>query len=220
MSLSSQTPAVCGRCALQTPVNVYRSINVSQAPELKAGVKDGSIFIWECPHCGTRNLIRCETLYHDPAQKLMIWLTGGNAALEEKVRSAYGDVEELKDYTLRFVDDPGSLVEKVNIFDLGLDDTAIELCKRVTKMELCEKLGDDDKAAAILDAPFKFLRMDGADNEITFSYPLDSQMQMVAIGFNVYEDSLGIMKRHPNVAESCKGFVRIDQQWLARFISM
>lgn len=219
MDTNSNITVSCSKCSARTTVRAYRSINVAQTPELKAKVKDGSLFIWECPHCGCRNLLRQETLYHDPEQKLMVWVTCGNALLEEKVQSSYGEVEELKDYTLRFVDDTGSLVEKVNIFDAGLDDMALELCKRVTKMELCEQL-DEERAAAVLEAPFKFLRTDGADGEITFSYPLDGAMQVVAIGFNVYEDAAAILSRHPQVKDGAPGFLRVDQNWLAGIVSL
>ena len=203
------------RCGERFSVNIYDSINAAESPELKAAVLDGSAFVRQCPHCGAPNLLRYRTLYHDPAEKLMIWLTCGSEELEEQVRGAYGRIDELKDYTTRFVDDAGSLIEKLKIFDAGLDDVVVEMTKYVTRMELAEK--DKDGAAGILTAPFKFFSLDGADNQITFAYPADGEMQMVEVGFNVYEDCRGIIQRNPAISEAASGFVRIDGDWIARY---
>ena len=213
--MTSRTEYPCSRCGSRCEATSYDSINVRETPELKAQVLDGSLFVWECPCCGTRNLLRCQTLYHDPDEKLMVWLTLGSEDLEERVRSAYGGLEELKGYTARFVDDAGSLIEKVKIFDAGLDDVVMEMAKYVTRMEMCGSL--KDRADEVSNAPFKFLRLDGADGEITFAYPLDGQMHMVAVGFNVYEDCRGILKRNPAMAEAAAGFAKVDAAFVGRY---
>lgn len=211
----SEVLLTCSRCAEKHSVCTYDSINIAETPELKAKVLDGSLFVWECPHCGTLNLIRSNTLYHDPSERLMIWVTGGSAELEAKIAEAYSKVEELSGYTSRFVSEVGDLIEKVKIFDAGLDDVIMEMCKYVTRMEICQK--DKANEQALMEAPFKFLRLDGADNEITLAYPLNGQMQMVAVGFNIYEDCRGIIKRNPAAANSAAGFCRIDSSWLKQF---
>lgn len=207
--------SVCSRCGESTDVPVYSSMNVEEMPELKAKVLDGSAFVWQCPHCGTLNLIQYQTLYHDPSEKMMVWLTRGSEELEEQVRAAYSKLEGLDEYTMRFVDDAGSLIEKIKIFDAGLDDLAMEMTKYVTKLEICESR--KERAEDIMAAPFKFLKMSGPDNEITLAYPLDGKMEMVAIGFNVYEDCRGIIKRNPSIKETAAGFQKIDSAWVNRY---
>ena len=214
--MTSRTEVSCSRCGARNSVTTYDSINVAETPEMKARVLDGSLFVWECPHCGARNLVRSQTLYHDPAERLMVWLTGGSEDLENKVREAYGGLEEMKGYTARFVDDPGSLIEKVKIFDAGLDDVVMEMTKYVSRIEVAESR--KDRAADVMGAAFRFLKLDGADNEMTFAYPLDGQMQMVAVGFNVYEDCRGILKRNPAMAAAAAGFARVDAAFVARFL--
>ena len=213
--MTSRTEYSCSRCGSRCEVTSYDSINVRETPELKTQVLDGSLFVWECPYCGARNLVRCQTLYHDPDEKLLIWLTLGSEELEERVRAAYGSLPEMKDYTLRFVDDAGSLIEKVKIFDAGLDDVVMEMAKYVTRLEMCGNAGE--RAEGIAAAPFKFLNLDGADGEITFAYPLDGQMQMAAVGFNVYEDCRGILKRNPAMAEAAAGFAKVDAGFVGRY---
>ena len=89
------------------------------------------------------------------------------------------------------------------------------MAQHVTRMELCSSL--KDSAEAVSSAPFKFLGLDGADGEITFAYPLDGQMQMAAVGFNVYEDCRGILKRNPAMAEAAAGFAKVDAAFVGRY---
>lgn len=205
----------CTHCGQKHEVEVWNRINVREAPELKEKVKDGSLFVWECPHCGTANLVRYQTLYHDPDGKLMVWLLPEGAlpqAQAEALSARLEAMDGLDGYTLRRVNDIGSLIEKVNIHDSGLEDTVLEMCKYVTRMELAEKGGSKD----ILTAPFKFYKLEGADNDLIFSYPQDRKMMGVHVGFNVYEDCAGIIRRNPSV-KPATGFACIDPEWVAAF---
>ena len=107
--------------------------------------------------------------------------------------------------TGRQVRSVGDLVEKIKIFDAGLDDLVIEMCKFVTCQELKK------------DVPLRFAGTDGADGEMTFTYPQDGQIELVAVGFNVYEDCAGILRRNPQIRESVQGLAVIDRAWLGRF---
>ena len=176
-------PASCSKCHRTTEIEVRQSINVALDPQLKARVKDGSLFLWECPCCGQRNLARYQTLYHDPEAKLMVWLLPGDAQPPQAVEDA---VKELEDYTLR------------------------EMCKWVTRRELAAK----NPAAAT--ASLKFLRMEGADNELVMAFPLNGQMQVVNVGFNVYEDARGILLRNPAIRPDA-GFAEVDAAWIEQF---
>ena len=200
-------PVSCNHCHRQTEIEVCQSINVALDPSLKARVKDGSLFVWECPYCGHRNLALYQTLYHDPETKLMVWLLPGGQQPPQAVEDA---VKELEDYTLRRVRDVGELVEKVNLHDAGLEDTVLEMCKWVTRRELAAK----NPAAAT--ASLKFLRMEGADNELVMAFPLNGQMQVVNVGFNVYEDARGILLRNPAIRPAA-GFAEVDAAWIEQF---
>ncbi|MBQ9193262.1 MAG: CpXC domain-containing protein [Bacteroidales bacterium] len=202
-------PASCSRCGGTHSVETFPSINTALDPELKARVRDGSLFVWECPYCGARNLLKYETLYHDPGERLMVWLLPGTALPPIQVADA---VKDLEGYTLRLVREVGDLVEKVGIHAAGLDDVVVEMCKYVTRMEL----SDQHRNPAILDAPLKFYRMDGPDNDLVFSFPLDGEMKTVNVGFHVYEDARGILGRHPSVHPG-PGFAQIDAAWLGRY---
>lgn len=199
--------ASCSKCLKQTEVDIRQSINVALDPELKSRVKDGSLFVWECPYCGQRNLLKYQTLYHDPDTKLMVWLLPGDQKPPQAVEEA---VSGLDGYTLRIVREVGELVEKVNIHDAGLDDVVLEMCKWVTRRELAVK------NPAALNAPLKFLRTEGADNDLVLALPGEGGMQLLNIGFNVYEDARGILSRNPAV-KPATGFAEVNADWIEQF---
>lgn len=213
----------CPSCGKGNSVKTYIGINTAEDPLLKAAVKDGSLFVWECPHCGRRNLQRSQLLYHDPDERLMVWLLPDGMLSPERETEISRILEKrftepengLDDYTFRRVGSTGELIEKVHLQDAGLDDVVMEMAKWVTRNEMADK--DKANAEEILRAPLKFYRMNGADNEIQLSFPLNGAMQMVSIGFNVYEDCRGIVQRNPSMRPGT-GFVRVDGEWIARFI--
>ena len=202
-------PANCSRCGGTHSVETYPSINTALDPDLKARVRDGSLFVWECPYCGARNLLKYETLYHDPSERLMVWLLPGEAEPPLAVAEA---VKDLEGYTFRRVREVGDLVEKVNIHACGLEDTVVEMCKYVTRLEMAEQ----QKRPDIQDVPLKFFRLDGPDRDLVFSFPQDGDMKVVNVGFHVYEDARGILGRNPSVRPA-PGFAEVDAAWLGRF---
>lgn len=218
MAFTYRKDAVCSSCSHRDSLELYGSINVRENPDLKEKVKDGSLFVWQCPMCGTLNLVKYETIYHDPEEKLMVWLlpegerTDAIKMLSDQLSSL---APSLVGYTLRRVADVGSLIEKVNIHDAGLEDTIMELCKYITKMELAEK--QRSKEESIFNAAFRFHKIEGADHSLVFSFPLDGNMHSISVGFNVYEDCRGIFMRNPAIQPD-EGFAVVDPAWLARYI--
>ena len=215
MSIISQALAPCSKCGQQQTVTVYRSINIAENPELKDKVRDGSLFLWECPHCGQVNLARYETLYHDPAAKLMVWLIPEGEISETQMQAITMHTKAMGGYTLRRVNDMGSLMEKVLVSDAGLDDVVLEMCKYVTKLEMLQKSVPAEQKDEFMAAEFHFYRSEGEGEGriLTFMYALDSQMLGVNIGWNVYQDCAGILERNPQVRPD-DGFAKVDAAWL------
>ena len=216
MSIINEALAPCSKCGQQQKVTVYRSINISDNPELKDKVRDGSLFLWECPHCGQVNLARYETLYHDPAAKLMVWFIPQGEISETQMQAITMHTKAMGGYTLRRVNDMGSLMEKVLICDAGLDDVTLEMCKYVTKLEMVQKMGEQDTKDEFMASTFHFYRCEGEGDErlLTFMYPMKGQMLGVNIPWNVYQDCSGILERNPQIRPS-EGFEFIDASWLA-----
>ena len=215
MSITTEVLAQCSKCGQQHKVTVYRSINTSENPELKDKVKDGSLFLWECPHCGQVNLAKYETLYHDPAAKLMVWLIPAGEISETQMQAITMHTKAMGGYTLRRVNDMGSLMEKVLIAEAGLDDVVLEMCKYVTKLEMIQKSVGAEQKNEFMAATFHFYKSEGDGDErlLTFMYGLDGQMLGVNIGWNVYQDCAGILERNPQI-KPADGFAKIDADWL------
>ena len=118
-------------------------------------------------------------------------------------------------YTLRRVNDMGSLMEKVLITDAGLDDVVLEMCKYVTKLEMVQKTVGQEQKEEFLASTFHFYKSEGEEDAriLTFMYGLDGQMLGVNIGWNVYQDCEGILQRNPQI-KPAEGFSRIDADWL------
>ena len=216
MSIINEALAPCSKCGQQHKVTVYRSINISENPELKDKVKDGSLFLWECPHCGQVNLAKYETLYHDPAAKLMVWLIPSGEVSETQMQAITMHTKAMGDYTLRRVNDMGSLMEKVLASDAGLNDVVLEMCKYITKLEMVQTAVSEENKEEFMASVFHFYKIEGEgeDRVLTFMYALDGQMLGVNIGWNVYQDCEGILERNPQI-KPADGFSRIDADWLS-----
>lgn len=216
MSIIKEASAPCSKCGEKQVIRIYRSINVSEDPQLKEKVRNGSLFLWECPHCGQVNLAKYETLYHDPVARLMVWLLPEGEISQEQMKAITMHTKAMGGYTLRRVADMGSLMEKVLIHDAGLDDVVLEMCKYVTKMEMISKITGRDNQEALMKAKFNFYRIEGEGDQrvITLMFPQNGQMSGVNIGWNVYQDCEGILSRNPHVNPG-DGFVCVDSDWLA-----
>ena len=186
----------CPACGTRFDLQRQDLINIRLNPELKSAVVSGELFLQECPQCGRRHLVTWPMVYLDPEEKLLLMLSDKPLVLSET-----------EGYTARLVSRPGDMIEKVKIFDAGLDDKAVELCKYVTKQD-----------AGKMEADLRFLRLDGADNELVFTYPSDGQMELLAVGFNVYEDCRGILARNPAVAGRARGLAVIDEAWVSSLL--
>ena len=196
---------VCQKCGKVFDVDTVPAVNTEREPELKRKVLSGELFLCECPHCGACTLARFPLLYHDPAEKVMVWLSDGSADTEARMQAAVSE-DAFAGYTGRIVDTPGQMIEKVKIFDAGLDDLALEMAKFVTRQELGK------------DVDLLFFGLDGADNEITLTYPENGEMQLVRIGFNVYEDCAGILLRNPDIKRAATGLCRVGRSFVEAFL--
>ena len=210
--MSTKALAKCTSCGKTYEIEPLPAVNTARNPELKAAVRDGSLFVRECPHCGARNLVLYPFLYHDPDARLLVWLLpeGASGYDESSVQGMSDQLGALQDYTVRRVATAGELIEKIAIADAGLDDRAVELCKFVTRQEMEDRIHPE--------GPLRFYRLDGADNEITFTFPSGGQMMSLSVGFNVYEDCLGILRRNAAIL-SAEGFARIDADWVNHFMA-
>lgn len=189
---------ICRHCGRKESREIISSVDAVASPELKEKVRSGELFRWNCPECGKDNLLTYPFLYHDSSQKLILLVSESRELPTDTVPDGYCS---------RLVAGPGELIEKIMISEAGLDDVVLELCKMITLQEMGK------------DFALKFFRIDGADSEIVFTYPDGAQMQMLAVGLNVYEDCAGIVQRNSSISERAKALLRVDQEWISQFFA-
>ncbi len=128
-------------------VTVWNSITADDSPDLKLDLLHGKINFYVCGNCGCRALMPDPMLYHDNAKKLI--MSFSPCADEERAERLYekmaesseqsGEMKKLEGYNLRFVTDINDLMEKILIFDNGLNDKVIEVIKIMVLSQDLEK---------------------------------------------------------------------------------
>ena len=130
-------------------------------------MKNFDIFKFICPHCGSEQFVAYSFLYHQMEDKLMIYCCQDEEEIA-KVRELYaGDFTTAVDekgreraidtsgYRRRIVIGADNLVEKIRIFDAGLDDRLMEIYKIMLygqmQPQLAEMPGGDDVDAVFVD---------------------------------------------------------------------
>ena len=137
MSLNTQQSIKCPSCGLMQTMTVWDSITVKDSPDLKKDLLAGKLNIFKCSACSHFGLVPTPMLYHDEEKKLMISFTPCNDESIKKrlfeniceTSKASGELETYEEYNLRFVTEYNALLEKILIFDNGLNDKAIEVIK-------------------------------------------------------------------------------------------
>ena len=133
MSINVKQSIKCPKCSQMSDITVWTSITVKDSPDLKADLLKGKINIFRCPSCSHMGLMPSPMLYHDEDKRLMISFSPcSDPVLKEQLfenieRSSKesGELEKLEGYNLRFVTDYNELLEKILIFDNGLNDKPI-----------------------------------------------------------------------------------------------
>jgi len=204
MTIQSTGQFRCRHCDKSFETGIYSAIDVSADPDLKEKVRDGSIFVFECPYCGTKGLYIGHLLYIDPEAKQFFSLVPegfpeGGAPVDEEGRYT--------DYVTRLVRTPGELVEKLCIFDAGLDDAAVEMVKFVTMQDL----GGEPEGA------LRFFCLNGADNDLIFTFPSGGEMHTVSVGFSAYEDCAAVMRRNADLLPQGL-FPEVNAAWIDSFM--
>ena len=183
MSVNSKQNVKCPNCGQLGEVTVWNAITVKDSPDLKADLLAGKINMFRCGSCGHTALMPTHLLYHDEDKKLLISFT----PCEEKLRRRLydnvietskesGALEKFNGYNLRFVTEYNELLEKLLIFDAGLNDKAVEVIKLMVLSQDLEKAEQRVCRFGKLESgSLEFMIHDRKENQVyTSSVPKDS----------------------------------------------
>ncbi len=184
MSINTTENIKCPKCGQLTEQTVWHSITVSDSADLKADLLAGKVNMFHCPSCSHTALVPTPMLYHDEEKSLMISFSPSDdenmkkQLFEEikKTSKESGELDNLADYNLRFVCEYNSLLEKVLIFENGLNDKVIEVLKVLILMQKPDK---SDNMTALFgkaeEGMLEFLIFDKTDSACyTSKVPMES----------------------------------------------
>ena len=130
--MEKEVQIVCDKCNTVYTTNIYETIHVTNNAELKKKVISKDIFKCTCPSCNEIKRINYPTLYADEDKKILIHLVTKESKIGDlKDLDAIKNTDYLLSYTCRLVANMHELVEKVLIFESGLNDYAIETIKAI-----------------------------------------------------------------------------------------
>lgn len=122
----------CPICKRDHSAPLTRRIDIDADKTAKEKLLQGAFFYFSCPDCGYLSELHYGCLVTDRPIRLMIYLAEDSDThpADSAVRMA-ADVPFLQagDDLLRVVRSAADLAEKLRIFDAGLDDRLVEICK-------------------------------------------------------------------------------------------
>ncbi|WP_314404877.1 CpXC domain-containing protein [uncultured Granulicatella sp.] len=144
----------CLHCRRHFNVREYQKVELPRQQELILYILDGSIFEFECPHCREEytvlkdqeefvidNQEKKYRIYYsdneyDSGVKLM-QVSHGLGITSEEEKDFVLEVRELDEqgYRIRFEANYSAAVEKMVIFEAGLNDVAVELLKAFMELQ-------------------------------------------------------------------------------------
>lgn len=128
----------CPICKQDHNAKLWRRIDVAAEKDAKKKLLKGEFFDFICPDCGYVSELHYGSLYVDRGIRELIYLAEEKeaepAAAEKAAEAAAEDLPFWKqgDSLLRIVHSAEELREKLLIFDNGLDDRLVEICKGIS----------------------------------------------------------------------------------------
>ena len=124
MSLPQKEVIRCPKCGLSQEMCVWRSVNLTTDPDLKAKLLDGTLMRFHCQGCRHSGKIESDLLYHDMEKDLAVWLKypdeNGSFYIDPAAASLGNIFGET--YVRRIVPSYEELIEKIKISDAGFND--------------------------------------------------------------------------------------------------
>ncbi|WP_320121601.1 CpXC domain-containing protein [uncultured Sphaerochaeta sp.] len=194
----------CPHCKKQHPHTLTPFIDLKKQPKQRLGILTDSLFSVTCPACKRQYTVLHELLVVEETTKWAIMLIPDTE--HEQVDGKVTGREDLDSYTLRLVSATAALKEKLLIWEQGLDDRSLELCKLYLSLQLQEpdyQLFFTEQRKEENSLYFTVLGQDGSlEGSISCEYGLYSQLHENAASFPLQKGY----------------FIRVDSQWAEKNI--
>ncbi len=194
----------CPKCSHEFTFETTPILDVCKSPALMQDILDLSLFRKTCPACGAKLMFPYPCVYYDPAKKIMLRFIPSPFTMLDLPK----DIPVIDaSYRLRDVGSVHVLREKVILFNLGLDDRAIELLKILTIQQNPERFDVRN--------PDVLLLADADEDALSFfALASDGNDFILKTPAGLYGQMLAELDRL-NVPQP-EGFVFIDAQWVIK----
>lgn len=132
MSRKTREKITCPKCGKESDFILWQSLNGEIDPEAQQKLLDGTLFRFQCESCGYEAHVDYGMLYHDMAHQAMVYYVRPESVeqtkkMMEEAEGQFGSA--MSGYKKRVVTSQNSLREKAILFQHGLDDRVVEICK-------------------------------------------------------------------------------------------
>lgn len=147
MSMEMNEQVECPECGKKSDFTIWKSLNIDLDPQMREKVMNGTLFEFECPHCNKKSNIVYPFLYHDMTHGLMCYFDSPDnldeilESIENMKKDELASIA-MKNEQIRVVFSYPELVEKIKIFEAGLNDRALELLKLLVSKNMAEQQPD------------------------------------------------------------------------------
>lgn len=209
MSRYHEEKIICPSCGKEGNFLVWDSINTVINPEMKEKVRNRSAFAFICPHCHQSAEVQHQFLYHQMEDNLMIYQVNEKEVGTTQELFLNFKTETKSEYIFRIVRSREELLEKLKIFDAGLDDRIVEVEKIFLLAVIMGKCPEKK-----IEQSF-FVHNEKED---VLVYLTDKREQLVLpLNKRLYQDIEGIFASHDVEAQTENTFV-IDYDWAAELL--
>ena len=140
--LKTNEQVICPKCKNAYRLSIWHRLNTKEHPICKSKIINDTFFRKRCPHCGAEIYIYNDIVIEDTEEDVLIFYSNNPmliSAMENSVNQHKLKPQFEQFGTIRVVNSPDVLREKMRIFSQGKDDRIIELIKLSFLNELHEK---------------------------------------------------------------------------------
>ena len=187
---------------------------------MKDRVKSLEVFCYHCGHCGTDVHIYYGFLYHDMNHHFMVFYAPTDKEQENADRDMADGRDKFKamaektGYAFRLVRTKADLLEKIVIFEAGLDDRLMEL----TKAAALAQVGEKEKDFTVTESHF----VTADDSSLRLSLVDEKRGQQAYVDFtNGLAQLYGQFQQHfaDDLPAEDAVLARIDADWTRQFLN-
>lgn len=201
---------VCLKCGKTTEVKLSTSINAAEDLNMRRELLSGRLFSFKCSACGYTGKLFYPVLYNDPKNKFMVYLIPD----VDRFQIADKDIEKdfdggVDNVRKRIVPDFNSFLEKIYIFECGLDDMAVE----ITKLAISNAVAKKFNLEKVEDGYLSMYDRESNTMGFTFFVGEDREPYIQSVRLEIYGKSMKITEEFAAKDRKLKGFLKIDREW-------